>query len=200
MKISLKNNNQAFTLIELLTTIAIIGLLATLALISVGVAKERAKISNAQHDLDQIYKAITLMQNDTGQWPGHQSMNKACSTLPVTCTATNELCGPDSDSLDCTHGLDDPFSGLIANDLTPYTNWAGPYMKQALIMDPWDKEYFFDTDYTVDSESKPIGCGGIGPRSVAVIGSYGPDGLGRPDEIVGNTAYGCDDVILIIGQ
>jgi prepilin-type N-terminal cleavage/methylation domain-containing protein len=195
-----QKNQAGFTLIELLTTIAIIGLLATLAMIAVGVARERAKISNAQHDIDQIFKALTLMHNDTGQWPGHQAINQACAP---TCAANNEFCGPDLAGQDCVgKGMGDASAGLLLNDTTtPYPQWSGPYLKDYLLTDPWGREYFFDTDYSVDAGEMPCGCDGIPAacHDVAVIGSYGPDGLGKPIS-GGSGAYGCDDVILVVGR
>ncbi len=67
MFIAFSKNKGGFTLIELLMVISIVGLLVTLVMISVKVATFKAKISNAKHDIDQIFKAITLMQNDTNQ-------------------------------------------------------------------------------------------------------------------------------------
>lgn len=193
-------NRDGFTLIELLVTIAIIGLLATIAMTAVGTARERAKISRAQHDLDQIYKSLTLMQNDTAMWPGHQAMGISCSTAPSTCAADNELCGPDEDANDCVNGIGDEVSGLLANDtVTPYENWGGPYLRSELLNDPWGREYFFDTDYQIDAQDQPCECSNIGCHDAAVVGSYGPDGLGKPDSGMSG-AYGCDDIILIIGR
>jgi prepilin-type N-terminal cleavage/methylation domain-containing protein len=188
-------NNKGFTLIELLTVIAIIGLLTTLGMASLRVARDRANISNAQHDLDQIFKAITLMQNDTNQWPGHQIMNQICSGAACT---DNEICGIDANADTCVSGgLASTSAGLLANDT--YTNWAGPYMKSYMINDPWDNEYFFDTDYLINIDDEPC-CGGMcGGVEVAVLGSYGPDGLGRSNLLVSDN-NGCDDVIIIIGR
>lgn len=183
-------NNQGFTLIELLTVIAIIGLLATLTMTSMRVARKRADIANAQHDLDQIFKAITLMQNDTDQWPGHQVMNQSCIHLSGGCPANNEICDT------CTSNLASSSSGLLLNDT--YTNWAGPYMKAYMLNDPWNHEYFFDTDYKLNSDDEPC-CNGVCTRTVAVLGSYGPDGLGQSNLITPDSG-GCDDIILIIGQ
>ncbi len=193
-----QQDNKGFTLIELLTVIAIIGLLTTLALTSVSVARDRADISNAQHDLDQIKKAIMLMSEDTEQWPGHQVVNQSCIHLTGGCPANNEICGTDINANTCANGLGGGYAGLLANHITAYPNWAGPYMKDYMVNDPWDREYFFDTDYLVNVDNEPC-CGGVCAQEVAVIGSYGPDGLGRSNLLTSDN-NGCDDVILIIGE
>ncbi|MFH0951691.1 MAG: type II secretion system protein GspG [Patescibacteria group bacterium] len=57
-----------------------------------------------------------------------------------------------------------------------YLNWEGPYLS-VLPLDPWDHNYFFDTDYTIDGQPQ------------AVVGSYGPNGEGLND-------YDDDDIII----
>ena len=186
-------NNKGFTLIELLTVIAIIGLLATLSMASMSVARERADISNAQHDLDQIYKAITLLQNDTEQWPGHQVLGQSCIHLTGGCPLNNEICET------CVRGsLGSDYAGLLADHTTVYPHWSGPYMRDYMVNDPWNNEYFLDTDYELNIEGDPC-CDGVCVKTVAVIGSYGPDGLGESNLITPDSG-GCDDIILILAQ
>ncbi len=55
---------HGFTLIELLVVISIIGLLASILMISLGHARTKAKTSRAQQDLMQIMKAIELARDD----------------------------------------------------------------------------------------------------------------------------------------
>ena len=197
MALGFKKNNQGFTLIELLVVIAIIGLLATLATVTLSVANTKAKISNAQHGLDQILKALVMMQNDTGEWPGHQAFNESCTNIPGGCPANNEICGVDVNANACVNSLLDDYSGLLADHTTPYPNWAGPYMTANVAEDPWGNEYFFDTDYSVDSDDNPCSCSNIGCHDVVALGSYGPDEEGVPAGGIAG-AYGCDDIILIV--
>lgn len=187
----MKNKNKlGFTLIELLMVIGIIGLLATMVVIGVGYARGKARISKAQHDIAELYTAISILANDTNQWPGHQT------AFEVSSAANNEICGEDINSNTCTLSLSDNQSGILADD--SYAGWQGPYML-SIPLDPWDREYFFDTDYSIDVDNNPCSCGGGGCVDVVVIGSYGPDGQGVP---TGSTpgSYGCDDIIKIIEQ
>jgi len=170
---------SGFTLIELLVTIAIIGLLSTLAMISVNAARLKAKVAVVQHDTDQIFKAITMLGNDTGLWPGQQAVDT------VNTGANNEICG---DS--CTYGLSDSRAGITDTDGN-YSGWAGPYMEKVKL-DPWGNEYFFDTDYRVTVDDEPCNGGGACVDAV-VVGSYGPDGLA-------NNQYNADDIIKVIIQ
>lgn len=195
---------KGFTLIELLVVIAIIGLLSTLATVAVRYAMEQAKISKAQQGVDTIYNAITIMSNDTDQWPGHQTKDAIAAT-----TDHFEFCGPDATlptAQSCPHGLSEGYAGILANDATtPYAGWQGPYMIN-IPLDPWQHEYFFDTNYYVNSDGKGCGCNGnsVNCHDVVVVGSYGPDGLGAAKLIAdggsanSSSAVACDNVIKII--
>lgn len=66
----LKNENKkGFTLIELLVVISIIGLLATLAMVSLKNAREKARDVKRKADLVQIRKALELYFDANGVYP-----------------------------------------------------------------------------------------------------------------------------------
>jgi prepilin-type N-terminal cleavage/methylation domain-containing protein len=193
----MKIKTKGFTLIELLVVIAIIGLLTTLATVAVRIAMNKAKVAKAQQGVDTIYNAITIMSNDTDEWPGHQDKDE------INTGTGAEICGPDATLPtpgDCTAGgLSDSSSGLLANDGS-FLHWQGPYMVN-IPLDPWGHEYFFDTNYSINAGSEPCACGsnaGLGCRNMVVVGSYGPDGLGANALVVGNSTDACDDVIKTI--
>ncbi len=172
--------NKGFTLVELLVVVAIIGILSTLTVGAVNIARRNAKTTKALHDVDQIYKAINLLENDTLIWPGHQAINEIA-------TSSQKIC---SDG--CTIGLASSTAGITSTDGT-YVAWAGPYMN-VMPLDPWGNEYFFDTDYHLDNTTDEPCDGGFVPLNcykAVVVGSYGPDGIG-------NTLYNGDDIIKII--
>ncbi|PIS08180.1 hypothetical protein COT76_02690, partial [Candidatus Berkelbacteria bacterium CG10_big_fil_rev_8_21_14_0_10_33_10] len=64
-----KTNRQkpkkAFTLIELLVVIAIIGILASVVVVNVGSAREKAKVGKAVSDMKEIDTAVNMFLNDT---------------------------------------------------------------------------------------------------------------------------------------
>jgi len=166
-------NKKAFTLVEVLVVIAIIGILATIIITNVNAAREQAKIAVSKAETRQIYNAILLFQDDTGEWPGHKTPYEIEEGV-----GGNEIC---SDG--CSYGLTDPQTGLIDTDGN-YTNWNGPYIATDLL-DEWGNEYFFDTDYDIEP--------GSGEKWAVAIGSYGSNGEGL-------NLYDEDDVIYVIAE
>jgi prepilin-type N-terminal cleavage/methylation domain-containing protein len=62
-------NNKGFTLIELLVVIAIIGLLASMSLIALNSAREKARNSRRLSDIKQIQTALEIRFNETKDYP-----------------------------------------------------------------------------------------------------------------------------------
>ena len=60
---------KGFTLVELLVVIAIIGLLSTLAVVSLGSAREKARDARRISDIKQIQTALELHFADQGSYP-----------------------------------------------------------------------------------------------------------------------------------
>lgn len=63
------NKQKGFTLIELLVVIAIIGILSTLAVISLNNAREKSRDAKRISDIKQIQTALELYYNDGGGYP-----------------------------------------------------------------------------------------------------------------------------------
>lgn len=63
------SNRRGFTLVELLVVIAIIGLLSTLAVVSLGTARSKARDARRISDVKQIQTALELYFADAGVYP-----------------------------------------------------------------------------------------------------------------------------------
>ena len=61
--------SKGFTLVELLVVIAIIGVLATMLLLQLGVARQRARDAKRTTDVNQTRTAVELYFDDNGQYP-----------------------------------------------------------------------------------------------------------------------------------
>jgi len=61
--------NKSFTLIELLVVIAVIGMLASIVLVSLGPARAKARDAQRKQNLAQLAKAMQLYWADHGQYP-----------------------------------------------------------------------------------------------------------------------------------
>ena len=77
-KFQIKQFKKAFTLIELLVVITIIGILASLVLVSLGSAQQRARDSQRKSDLDALKKSLELARQDS---PGAYSYPVDLQTL-----------------------------------------------------------------------------------------------------------------------
>ncbi len=69
LKNKLFRHSRGFTLVELLVVIAIIGILATLLLLQLGVARQRARDAKRIADVNQTRTAVELYFDDSGTYP-----------------------------------------------------------------------------------------------------------------------------------
>ncbi len=67
--------NKGFTLVELLVVIAIIGVLATLILLQLGAARQKARDAKRVADINQVRSAIELFFDDNGRYSAATNLN-----------------------------------------------------------------------------------------------------------------------------
>ena len=137
---------------EIIISIAIIGVLSSIIISNLNQAREKAMIAKAAQEVDAIATAIASLANDTREWPGHFARN----TID-TGTGGNEV-----------WDLGAAAAGLTSTD-SLFPHWDGEYMR-VMPTDPWGNNYFFDPDYDIGSSST---------QWAAVVGSFGPNGSGQ---------------------
>lgn len=81
-----KNKQKGFTLIELLVVIAIIGLLSTLAVVSLNTAREKARDARRQGDIKILNNAVQLYIQENDRAP----QTAGGSTVPLVCDSTED--------------------------------------------------------------------------------------------------------------
>lgn len=79
---------QGFTLIELLVVISIIGMLASVVLVSLQGARNKAKDAKLIAEVKELQKALELYRLDNGKYPGVGTDSSWHSTA-AGCSATN---------------------------------------------------------------------------------------------------------------
>jgi len=77
----MEKKKSGFTLIELLVVIAIIGLLATLSVVALNNARERARDSRRVSDIKQIQTALELYFNANDEYPAGAGADPASTEL-----------------------------------------------------------------------------------------------------------------------
>ena len=71
--IALKDREGAFTLVELLVVISIIGMLAGLMSVAIPKAMESGKKAKAKGELTAIVAAVKAYKQEYGRWPGNNT-------------------------------------------------------------------------------------------------------------------------------
>lgn len=83
-----KRGQKGFTLIELLVVIAIIGLLSTLAVVSLNSAREKARDARREADIKILNNAIQLYLQENDMAPAGDASNDGICLSTETCWAT----------------------------------------------------------------------------------------------------------------
>ena len=111
---------RGFTLIELLVVISIIGLLASIVLASIREAREKAEVTFAIREIQEVRNAIFLYHADTGQYP--PKCVKPQSGNVGDPLGNNPPCAENEDPLRYDQGV---------------PGWNGPYFNLWGLNHPW---------------------------------------------------------------
>ncbi|MCX6730036.1 MAG: type II secretion system protein [Candidatus Portnoybacteria bacterium] len=142
------SNKRGFTLIELLVVISIIGILATIVLVSLGSARIKARSARRITDLNQIRIALEMYYSENGLYPVVGGWQSECNCWGGY-TAENIVPGltpymkvfptePSMDKSACTacylyysNGTD---YKVLDHNITEFS--SADYLKQSTLIDP----------------------------------------------------------------
>lgn len=102
---------KGFTLIELLVVIAIIGLLSTLAVVSLNNARQKSRDAKRLSDIKQVQTALELYYNDNNGYPtalgsqiGSATSTIYMATVPTAPTPADGTCSGAQNTYTYTSG------------------------------------------------------------------------------------------------
>lgn len=133
--------SNGFTLIEIMITVSVVGLLAAAGALTVVRGVSNSRVNKATGELQMLSASVLQLAWDTGRWP-----NKRLRTNPGSVEIWD---------------ISSSGAGLLDSD-PAYTDWKGPYY-DGETLDPWGNPYFFDPDYRVDGVDH-IAVGSFGPN------------------------------------
>lgn len=199
---SIASNKKGFTLIEMLTVVAIIAILAGLLFPAISAARRKAQVAQAQTEIKSIESALKTYYTEYGRWPngnggGSDYSYGASGGCPNAGLMDTLRAIPDNDGTLCGNGqsVNNPrgivFLEIAASSLLQ-TNTSSAYPSGEYV-DPWKHPYQITLDTDYDGACNNIANGSANPASksnstvpnrTAVVWSWGPDGEpGTSDDI-----------------
>lgn len=152
------HGQRAFTIVEVMSVVAIIGILVMIVTPAVINQREKVYKKKAEADLEMLYAAIKQLAWDTGEFPQTKETDESCDRTSACQDIDEEV-----------EDLTTMYAGLLTNDPTRFPNWKGPYLDE-IPDDPWGQPYWVDPDYDINSPFNEYRI---------VVGSYGPNGGSR---------------------
>lgn len=147
--------SRGFTLLELLVVVALIGVLASIALVAFDKTRDRAEVDVARIEMTEIRKALHMFHRDVGHDPSAVTEDLSLWLLS-SCQADNMA----------ANDYDD---GCAQWDPDARRGWNGPYMNAETgtqanaaatfdgLLDPWGNYYRLVAPDTADTRIESNG-------------------------------------------
>ncbi len=161
--------NKGFTLIELLVVVAIIGILATVVLASLGSARDKARVAKTQATLNQVRTIVVAAQINTSNLLSDITGNDDSYLSCPTGTDLSTLAGTHQ----CVSDWEDAIDAIVSAQDPNLSDGSGYYT------DPWNSPYLLD-----ENEGENAGT----PCIVNTLTSAGSDKI----------AFTADDITIIL--
>lgn len=125
---------RGFTLIELLVVTAIIGILASIVLVSLGTARVKARDTRRLADLKQVVLALEFYVDHYKHYPpiGGATTPEARWLKLKECLEARSACTDNSDSFQIMPAVPEDPIGLISFDYAPNSNQSSFIVKGTL--------------------------------------------------------------------
>ncbi|RJQ32015.1 prepilin-type N-terminal cleavage/methylation domain-containing protein [Candidatus Parcubacteria bacterium] len=97
-----KNNmrkNVGFTLIELLVSLAIIGMISSIAVLSISNVKMKQRDAQRMSHMKEIAKALNLYQNQAGTYPSYEGLVTGSDDMSQALESQNTIAAVPTDPL-----------------------------------------------------------------------------------------------------
>lgn len=185
----MKRTIRKFTLVEMLTVIAIIGILAAIVVPAVILARQRGLVTSAQSDIKSIMTALKQLDSDYGKalkkdGSSYKIGDKTASTSSDVATLTGdaynamiaELTVPKNSAFTSTHPVSVNKRKKVYLDPRKEFDPGAAYTGQTgtLWRDPWGNPYVIYIKVTRDDQLAIPSTGKTIPGNYAVY-SFGPN-------------------------
>lgn len=206
----------AFTLVELLTVIAIIGILVGMLLVAIPIAKQMIYKAEAKNAASGIVGAVTAYYTDYGKYPLGQKASDPNSLTDVLfgdSNTSNQVLfdilrnvGPDFSTPNQFNPKGTVYltSRVVADPIRPRSGFAtqdAGTVKMHSYVDPWGNEYRIAIDADGDNRISNLPYsdfqGANAPRVPVGVFSIGKDGAvgNKGDGIFRRNGTASDDIV-----